>query len=137
VLLCSGKLYYELSVHRRQHQRDDVAIIRLEQLYPLSTEALEAALSDYPAGTPVFWVQEEPENMGAWRFLRWRFGTTLCGHLPLECACRPESASPATGSGGAHTLEQEQLIQRAFGEGQVPATGAEPTKGEDQETKEK
>ena len=137
VLLCSGKLYYELSAHRHERQRDDVAIIRLEQLYPLSVEELEAALSDYPAGIPVCWVQEEPENMGAWRFLRWRLGATLCGRLPLQSACRPESASPATGSAGAHKLEQEQLIQRAFGEDQVPATSAEPASGEDQETKEK
>jgi 2-oxoglutarate dehydrogenase complex dehydrogenase (E1) component-like enzyme len=75
--------------------------------------------------------------MGAWRFLRWRLGTTLCGHLPLQSACRPESASPATGSAGTHKLEQAQLIQRAFGEGQVPATSAEDTSGEDQEPKEK
>jgi 2-oxoglutarate dehydrogenase E1 component len=137
VLLCSGKLYYELSAHRHKHELHDVAIIRLEQLYPLSAEALEAALSDYPAGTPVFWVQEEPENMGAWRFLRWRLGTTLCGRLPLQSACRPESASPATGSSGAHKLEQEQLIQRAFGEGQPAAASVGPMSGGGQTTKEK
>ena len=116
VLLCTGKVYYEFSTYRHEHQRDGVAIVRLEQLYPLSVERLEAALPACPARTPVFWVQEEPENMGAWPYLRGRLGTTLRGHLPLEPVCRPESASPATGSAGAHKLEQEQLVQRAFGD---------------------
>jgi 2-oxoglutarate dehydrogenase E1 component len=116
VLLCSGKVYYELAAYREQHHRADVAIIRLEQLYPLSAERLEAALPQCQPGTRVFWVQEEPQNMGAWRYLHERLGTTLRGHLPLRPVCRAESASPATGSAGAHKLEQEQLMQRAFGE---------------------
>jgi len=126
VLLCSGKVYYALSAHRHERRRDEVAIIRLEQLYPLSTAALEAALPACPADTPAFWVQEEPENMGAWRFIRERLGAKVCGRLPLQPVCRPESASPATGSAGAHKLEQEQLIQRAFGDGPAaaPAAGA-------------
>jgi 2-oxoglutarate dehydrogenase E1 component len=116
VLLCSGKVYYELAAYREKHHRTDVAIIRLEQLYPLSIERLEAALPQCQPGTRVFWVQEEPQNMGAWRYLHERLGTTLRGHLPLRPVCRAESASPATGSAGAHKLEQEQLMQRAFGE---------------------
>src|ERR1035441_755112 len=125
VLLCSGKVYYELSAHRQEQKRDDVAIVRLEQLYPLSVEQLEAALPPYPAGTPAFWVQEEPENMGAWRFLRERLGATLRADLPLEPVCRPESASPATGSAGAHKLEQQQLVQLAFGDSPAPSATAE------------
>jgi 2-oxoglutarate dehydrogenase E1 component len=125
VLLCTGKVYYELSAHRQEQKRDDVAIVRLEQLYPLSVEQLEAALPLYPAGTPAFWVQEEPENMGAWRFLRERLGATLRGDLPLEPVCRPESASPATGSAGAHKLEQQQLVQRAFGDSPAPSATAD------------
>jgi 2-oxoglutarate dehydrogenase E1 component len=116
VLLCSGKVYYELAAYREQHQRTDVAIVRLEQLYPLSVERLEAALPQCQPGTRVFWVQEEPQNMGAWRYVHERLGTTLRGHLPLRPVCRAESASPATGSAGAHKLEQEQLMHRAFGE---------------------
>ena len=69
MLLCSGKIYYELEQKRTDLKRDNVAIVRMEQLYPLPKEPLRAALADVPDGTPVFWVQEEPENMGAWRFL--------------------------------------------------------------------
>ncbi len=123
LLLCSGKVYYELAAHRHEQHREDVAIIRLEQLYPLHAERIEAALPRCPAGTPAFWVQEEPENMGAWRFLCSRFGSRLCGRLPFRPVCRPESASPATGSAGAHKLEQDQLIQRALGDRPVAAQG--------------
>jgi len=130
VLLCSGKVYYELSAFRQAHQRDDVAIIRLEQFYPLPVAALEAALPPCPADTPACWVQEEPENMGAWHFLRGRLGATLCGRLPLQSVCRPECASPATGSAGAHKLEQAQLIQRAFGDSQAPAPAIVPASGD-------
>ncbi len=125
VLLCSGKVYYELAAHKRK----DVAIIRLEQLYPLSVKRLAAALPQCSASTPAFWVQEEPENMGAWRFLCARFGATLCGRLPFQLVSRPESASPATGSAGAHKLEQEQLIQRAFGKDPVAAPRADRVNG--------
>lgn len=116
MLLCSGKVYYELSAHRNEHQRNDVAIIRLEQLYPFAVERLEAALPSCAADARAFWVQEEPENMGAWPFVHGRLGVTLRGGLPLQPVCRPESASPATGSAGAHKLEQQQLIRRAFNE---------------------
>jgi 2-oxoglutarate dehydrogenase E1 component len=136
VLLCTGKLYYELSAYRQAHQRVDVAIVRLEQLYPLSVERLVAALPSCPAGTPAFWVQEEPENMGAWPFLHTRLGSVLRGRLSLQHTCRPESASPATGSAGAHKLEQQQLVQRAFGDGPPPPANAGTASGADQPTKE-
>ncbi len=132
VLLCSGKVYYELGAHRQAHRRNEVAIIRLEQLYPLSVDQLEAALPRCPAGTPAFWVQEEPENMGAWQFLCSRLGASLRGRLPLRLISRPESASPATGSAGAHKLEQEQLVQRALGEEPAAAPDARPANPDDQ-----
>ena len=66
------------------------------------------------AGTRIVWVQDEPENMGAWPFLRLRFGERLFGRHPLSCASREESASPATGSASAHRLEQQELVARAF-----------------------
>ncbi len=116
VLLCTGKVFYELAAHRESRRRDDVAILRLEQLYPLRGELLEAALASHRDGTPVFWVQEEPENMGAWPNLRGRFNDSLFGRWPLRLVSRPESASPATGSGGAHKLEQAGLVRRAFGD---------------------
>jgi len=115
VLLCSGKIYYALLSRRDELERDDVAIARLEQFYPFPHKPLRAALEPLKDGTTVHWVQEEPWNMGAWMFLRARIGSALFDRLPLEVVSRPESASPATGSKAAHKLEQEHLIDRAFG----------------------
>jgi 2-oxoglutarate dehydrogenase E1 component len=117
VLLCSGKLYYELEQHRREEGREDVAVLRLEQIYPLATADLLEALSAYREGTPVTWVQEEPFNMGAWYHLSARLGSNLGGRHPFACASRPESASPATGSAASHKLEQARLIKEAFADG--------------------
>ncbi|HUY33195.1 MAG TPA: 2-oxoglutarate dehydrogenase E1 component [Pirellulales bacterium] len=115
ILLTSGKLYYELSQERERLGRDGVAIVRVEQLYPLPLESLESALAAYPDGTPTFWVQEEPENMGAWRYLRVLFGEKLFQRLPFAGVYRPASASPATGSASSHRLEQQALLRQAFG----------------------
>ena len=115
VLLTSGKVYYDLESARDEGERKDVAIVRLEQYYPFSEDLLEAALSPYADGTPVFWVQEEPRNMGAWSFLLLRLGRQPFGRWPFDCVTRPESASPATGSGAAHKKEQAELIERALG----------------------
>ncbi|MDB6028245.1 MAG: 2-oxoglutarate dehydrogenase, subunit [Verrucomicrobiales bacterium] len=120
ILLCSGKLFYELEKFREDQQRNDVAILRIEQLYPLPKEILENALSLYPAGTPVYWVQEEPENMGAWRYMLSRFGENLLGRHPFAYVGRPSSASPATGSHNSHKQEQEQLVTEAFGPNTSP-----------------
>ena len=117
VLLCTGKVYYDLEKERENLGRDDVAILRLEQLYPLSDEALHAAFAPYADDTPVYWVQEEPENMGAWRFLRVTWGDRLLGRLPFYGVSRPASASPATGSGSSHKLEQAELLKTAFAGG--------------------
>jgi 2-oxoglutarate dehydrogenase E1 component len=116
VLLCSGKLYYELAARRDELKRDDVAILRLEQLYPYPRAELEMLLKDCRDGTNVIWVQEEPENMGAWRYLRVTVSMQFLERLPFSGICRPASASPATGSHAAHELEQEELLQRAFSE---------------------
>lgn len=117
VLICSGKIFYELDQMREELGRDDVAILRLEQLYPLRDATLTSALCDYPAGVPVIWTQEEPENMGAWRYLRARFGCDLFGEHPLIGVSRPESASPATGSANSHKREQKRVLEAAFGIG--------------------
>lgn len=116
VLLCSGKIYFELAEQREKLKRDDVAIVRVEQLYPLPAELLQATLASYRDGTPVFWVQEEPENMGAWYAFRVRFGDRLFGRWPFAGISRPASASPACGSAKAHKREQAALIEQAFGE---------------------
>ena len=115
VILTSGKVYYDLTAARSEAQRTDVAIVRLEQYYPLAEDLLEEALDAYADGTEVVWVQEEPLNMGAWGFLRLHFGEHLFGRWPLSRVGRPKSASPATGSMAAHKQEQAELIAQALG----------------------
>ncbi|HET9951854.1 MAG TPA: 2-oxoglutarate dehydrogenase E1 component [Candidatus Eisenbacteria bacterium] len=114
VLLCSGKLYYELAAVRKERERDDTAILRVEQLYPLADASLDGFLEPFKPGTPVTWVQEEPENMGAWPYLRARFGATLLGRHPFFVASRPESPTPASGAHSSHKMEQERLLASAF-----------------------
>ena len=114
ILLGTGKIMLELLKLRDEQSRDDVAIIRLEQLYPIPHRELEAALERYPEGTPVFWVQEEPANMGAWQFIKVNFGESLYGRWPLKAISRPESASPSTGSKKMHKIEQEEIWDRAM-----------------------
>ncbi len=117
ILICSGKVYYDLLSARDKRQRSDIALLRLEQFYPFPEAELAAVLKAYPSNTPVAWVQEEPENMGAWPYLRYRFGHKLLGRWDLQGISRPQSASPATGSSGAHKLEQQELINQALGAG--------------------
>ncbi|NUN97204.1 MAG: 2-oxoglutarate dehydrogenase E1 component [Candidatus Omnitrophica bacterium] len=114
ILLCSGKLYYELLEERGRLGLKNVAILRIEQLYPFWEEVLDSMLSKYPPRTEIQWVQEEPENMGAWRYLRARFGAELFGKNPFSGISRPISASPATGSANSHKREQRKLIEAAF-----------------------
>jgi 2-oxoglutarate dehydrogenase E1 component len=114
VILCAGKIYYELDERRHKMEAATPPIMRLEQLYPLPMEELKNALAPLADGTPLVWVQEEPENMGAWRFLHANWGDKLFDRFPLTCISRPASASPATGSKKAHEREQEQLIERAL-----------------------
>lgn len=114
VLLCSGKVYYDLLKRRQDSNSLDTAIIRLEQLYPLSDIALKTAFDAYADETPVVWVQEEPENMGAWRYLRSRFGEKIGESHPFSGAYRPASASPAAGSERVHKQELRELLNAAF-----------------------
>ncbi len=115
VLLTSGKIYYELAAHRAERGIDDVAIVRMEQYYPIDRPALAKACEGYADSTPVVWVQEEPLNMGAWSFLKLHHGDRI-DRFGLSVIAREASASPATGSASAHKKEQAQLIERAFGE---------------------
>ena len=115
IVLCSGKVYYDLLAKREEDGRDDIALIRLEQLYPLHDDEVHAVLEPYAADAPVLWVQEEPENMGAWRTLRVRWGCELEGRS-FSGVSRPASASPATGSSSTHKLEQAELLRAAFGD---------------------
>jgi 2-oxoglutarate dehydrogenase E1 component len=113
VLLCSGKIYYDLLMAREQRDVTDVAIARVEQLYPFPAEAIAAALAPYPAAQQVFWVQEEPWNMGAWHYIYQRL-RPLVGERPLRYIGRDEAASPASGSYKIHGAEQAEIVERAL-----------------------
>ncbi|MFT5301027.1 MAG: 2-oxoglutarate dehydrogenase E1 component [Mariniblastus sp.] len=120
VLLTAGKIGVDLLKDREKSGRTDFAVIRVEQLYPLPYMEIEACLSQYPSGTEIYWVQEEPRNMGAWYFMKvkWdEFG--LEEKWPLKVVCRPESASPSTGSKKAHKIEQDEIMNAAMG---IPKT---------------
>jgi len=125
VLLCSGKVYYDLEQERKRLGRDDVAILRLEQPYPLPASALAGAMSEYPGEAALIWVQEEPANMGVWPYLRYRFGERLLGR-PLRGVCRPEAPSPATGSVASHKLELCLLLDQVFGPLEALGAGSHP-----------
>ncbi|MEM6459989.1 MAG: thiamine pyrophosphate-dependent enzyme, partial [Planctomycetota bacterium] len=114
LLLCSGKIYYDLIEHRDKLNRDDVAVLRLEQLYPFPVDELAAALEPYGDDTTVTWVQEEPRNMGAWQFLKGGYGYELLHRYQMKRITRPPSASPATGSKAAHQLEQQAILDEAM-----------------------
>jgi 2-oxoglutarate dehydrogenase E1 component len=117
VILCSGKVYFDLLAERRKRKIDDVAILRVEQLYPFPITRLGVRLAQYP-NAEVVWCQEEPENMGAWHFVDRRIERALSGidvrsKRPVYIG-RPESASPATGSLRTHLKEQADLVDRAL-----------------------
>lgn len=115
ILLCSGKIYYELLAAREERGlQQKVAIVRLEQLYPLHEKDVARALAGFPRKAPVVWVQEEPANMGALTYLRVRHADKWFAPHPFITVARPESPSPATGSGHSHRVEQEWLIEQAF-----------------------
>ena len=111
VILCTGRIYYDLAEKRDHDNRLDTAIVRLEQLYPHPVEELRAELNKYP-GAQILWVQDEPGNMGAW------------GHLALEMfppmglwvhkISRPNSAAPSTGLSGMHKAQIEEILNAAF-----------------------
>ena len=117
LVLCSGKVYFDLLKAREEARRQDVAILRVERLYPFPSVELEAALLRYPQGASLVWCQEEPRNMGAWRFVRERFldGDVLASGRQLEYAGRAASAAPAPGSLKVHLVEQDALVKQALG----------------------
>jgi 2-oxoglutarate dehydrogenase E1 component len=113
-VLCSGKLYYDLAAARDAQGARHVALLRVEELYPLHAEELRAALAAYRPGLELVWAQEEPSNMGAWDYVDLHLSPRLPS--PLELVSRPASASPAVGSATRHKLEQEQIVREALGE---------------------
>ena len=116
VILCSGKVYYDLLEARQKYadRIEPVSIHRVEQLYPLDVQRdLMPHLEGLAADAPITWVQEEPFNQGAWPHVCLQFCNQIAGH-PLNVVARPASASPATGSNASHKIEQQSLMQRAF-----------------------
>jgi len=113
LIFCSGKVYYDLLAFRKENEIKNAAIIRVEQLYPLHVDLIEKIAARYPRAQKKWvWCQEEPENMGAWMFIRHRLAD-LTNHI-IRYAGRERSASPAAGSKAIHTLEQQKLVEDAF-----------------------
>ncbi|MGE5487471.1 MAG: 2-oxoglutarate dehydrogenase E1 component, partial [bacterium] len=115
VALCSGKLYYELLAAREQKKAHDIAIIRVEQLYPFPGAQVQEIIGQYPVTADVAWVQEEPWNMGAWRYVREQIQPLIAEtRRVLRYIGRPESSSPATGLHRRHVEEQNAIIEAAL-----------------------
>ncbi|RLV82081.1 multifunctional oxoglutarate decarboxylase/oxoglutarate dehydrogenase thiamine pyrophosphate-binding subunit/dihydrolipoyllysine-residue succinyltransferase subunit [Streptomyces rapamycinicus] len=112
VLVCSGKVFYDLDAHRRSSNPPDTAIVRVERLYPFPERELGAELARFPAGAEVRWVQEEPENQGAWSFVGPRVRRSA--NRPIGCVSRPPAPAPAVGSARRHAAEQKELVASAF-----------------------
>jgi multifunctional 2-oxoglutarate metabolism enzyme len=112
VLLCAGKVYYDLADHRTEVGATDTALIRVERLYPLPAAEIAAELARYPAATEVVWVQEEPANMGAWPFMALHLPQVI--GRPITQVSRPASSAPASGSAKAHAAEQAAVVGAAF-----------------------
>jgi 2-oxoglutarate dehydrogenase E1 component len=114
IIFCTGKIYVDLMTADERASRSDVAICRLEQLYPVPMRDLRAAIDAFPDAGEIVWVQEEPENMGAWEFIRTHLQEVSSGRIVRRVA-RPRSASPAEGSAARHALNQQSLVAQAFG----------------------
>ncbi len=109
VIFCSGKIYYDLEAYRQQHAYHSTTIVRLEQLYPFPYAEVKASLENFKKAGEVLWVQEEPENMGAWHYF-----SNKMNHTKLRLVSRPASASPATGASKFHFMQQEKIMSKAF-----------------------
>ncbi len=110
ILFCSGKVFYDLIQEREKRKREDIVIIRVEQIYPFKEDAVKKYLNQYKGAKEVYWVQEEPKNMGAWSFIRLKM-KHFCdiGHIGNQ-----ESASPATGSHAMFVKDQKRILDAAF-----------------------
>ena len=114
LVLCSGKLYYDLAGHELRPEADWIAIGRLEQLYPFPVEAAAELVGSYPSLEELVWAQEEPQNMGAWRAIRHRLEEALPAGVRLRFSGRPWRASPSEGYPTAHLKEQDRIVREAL-----------------------
>ena len=113
VLLCSGRVYYDLLAHRTKTGDTRTAIVRLEQLYPLESSDIAEALAPF-SGAELVWVQDEPANQGMWPYLALNLPTDLTGGVLPTLVSRPEAAAPAVGTAGVHRAQQEEILRQAF-----------------------
>jgi 2-oxoglutarate dehydrogenase E1 component len=114
LLICSGKIFIDLVTSQFRGKHPEVAIARLEQLYPFPLKDLAGVLDHYPNLSQVVWLQEEPQNMGAWNFIQPYLKNSCNDRFKLSFIGRPASASPAEGSSAWHARQQKSLVQRAF-----------------------
>jgi 2-oxoglutarate dehydrogenase E1 component len=114
IIICSGKVYFDLLAYRREKKITDTAVIRLEQQYPFPHDDFRAVVAKYPAAKEVVWCQEEPQNQGAWYRLRAYFRSDIAEKQALAYAGRAVSASPAVGQFSKHVEQQKQLVENAF-----------------------
>jgi 2-oxoglutarate dehydrogenase E1 component len=114
IVLCSGKVYFDLLKSRRETKTDSVAIVRLEQLYPFPSEEYEAVLRKYSNAREIIWCQEEPQNQGSWYQIRHRLQSKLDAKHELLYAGRAGAAAPATGIAALHEQQQRNLVAAAL-----------------------
>ena len=114
IVLCAGKVYYDLLEQRRKNNQNDVAIIRIEQLYPYPHEEVRLVLSEFSHVTDFVWCQEEPLNQGAWYCSQHNFRADLPDNATLRYVGRPASASPAVGYMSLHNEQQRELVEEAL-----------------------
>jgi 2-oxoglutarate dehydrogenase E1 component len=114
IVLCSGKVYFDLLKSRREAKADSVAIVRLEQLYPFPSEEYEAILHKYANAREIVWCQEEPQNQGSWYQIRHRLQSKLGPKHELLYAGRAGAAAPATGIAALHEQQQKNLVTAAL-----------------------
>ena len=115
IILCSGKVYYDLLELRRKNNLEHIVIIRIEQLYPFPETKLKKLTRKYPNAGDVIWCQEEPINQGAWYIIRHHLEAVLSDHQQLHYAGRKASAAPAVGVAKTHLLQQQNLVRQALG----------------------
>lgn len=114
LILCSGKVYVDMVTADRREETPEIALARVEQLYPFPASALKPVLESYAKLEEIVWVQEEPQNMGAWPFFRNRLTKLIDGRWPLIYLGRPQSSSPAEGSSAWHAVTQKVLVEQAY-----------------------
>jgi 2-oxoglutarate dehydrogenase E1 component len=114
VLICSGKIFYALDAERQERDRHDVAIVRVEQLYPFPAAELAALVRGYPNAAEVRWVQDEPKNQGSWQFVAPLLRAVVGEGFDLGYIGRDEAASPATGSYKIHQAEESAILDEAL-----------------------